>query len=370
MTMYNILNNESQIRATSLKSFGLDYVKRELMDVHVNRYKEYRRDNPGYVKSNHILTRILGMIDIPFTGNLPDYYIKVTGIINRLSGVMGFCTDAHHGRVFSDSEFYGKGVGEVFIAVGDDTLTPSDIWNNWREMSPVRILSHPFYGCGVVELDGRLDLPTVPSGSMVIIEINIPLLACQYQLWNMASRFNLPDGVNPPVSNFITQVVIPNVLESHLDVGVLNSIHHLLGGSEYGFMDSDMPFYVTDYWPRLEKGLNEVVERFTSQKMYWRDVLANIPVFGKTNLLQTIELPDVAQTNQVIWALMAARLNCCAMLLKLDSLSNNERNDADKVRIRRSLIEADSGKYLTARLPREVADYFEQFIKTYIEPYL
>jgi len=57
-------------------------------------------------------------------------------------------------------------------------------------------------------------------------------------------------------------------------------------------------------------------------------------------------------------------------LLKFDAVSSNAKNDSDKNRIRRSLKEAQSGKYLVNQLPANVADYVAGFIAEHIEPYL
>lgn len=368
--MYQLFNTESRIKQTNIATFGLDYVKRELMNVQVNRYKQLRALNPGYLKSDHLLQKILGMIDIPFDGDLPDYYLRVSSIVDRLAGQMGFCTAGHHGRVRNHSHFYGKGVNEVIIAIADDEVTPAQIWFNWRNMSPVRVLSHPIMGCGIIELDGTNDIKGLPYGATAVIEINIPLLACQYHLWRVAVHGLAPEGFAFPVSHFLTQIVIPNLLPSHLDVAVGNTLHSLIGGQGYVKVESDMPFYTADLYPRLEKGLQELATRFCNQTLYYRDILSNVPVFGNDTLLQTVRMPDIAYTNQAIWALTMARLPVVAMLLKFDQLAKNVKNDTDRNRIRRSLSEADSGKYLTNQIPSDVAAGIANFIATNVTPLL
>ncbi|MNO19212.1 hypothetical protein D3C76_89400 [compost metagenome] len=368
--MYTLFNNEAPLRQTNISTMGLDYVKRELMNVQVSRYIEYRRMNPGYIKSDHLLTKLLAMVDIEFDGNLPDYYLRVSSIVDRIAGQMGLCTGAHHGRVRNHSHFYGKGVNEIVIAVADDSLTPLDIWFNWRNMSPVRVLSHPISGCGILELDGDLAFKGLPAGATAVLEINIPLLACQYHLWRMATSSLAPEGFAFPVSHFISQIIIPNMLPSHLDVAVLNTLHSLIGGTGYVQVPSGMPFYTTDLYPKLETGLKELAARFSRETYTYANILMNVPVFGKDNLLQTVRLPDIAFTNQALWALTIARLPVVAMLLMFDQLSNNQKNDADRNRIRRSLIEAESGKYLVNQLPGDVSAQVNAYIAANIKPYL
>lgn len=368
--MYTLFNTDARLRQTNIATFGLDYVKRELIGVQVDRYKEYRTINPGYLRSNHLIINLLNMIDVAFNGDLPDYYLRVGSIVNRLAGQMGLVTSAHHGRVRNHSHFYGKGVNEIIIAVADDTLTPAQIWFNWQNMSAVRVLAHPISGCGVIELDGTNEFKDLPVGATAVIEVNLPLLACQYQLWRMATNAFAPEGTTLPTAHFVSQLVIPNLLPSHLDIAVLNTLHSLTGATGYVQVNSNMPFYTTDLYPRLEKGLRELLARFTGATYTYKEILTNIPVFGQDNLLQAVRMPDIAFTNQAVWALTIARLPVVAFLLKLDQLSRNAKNDSEKNRIRRSLREAESGKYLTNQLPPVVVAWVAQYIEDNITPYL
>lgn len=369
--MYALFNSGLNLRQTNTATMAFDNIKREILNVQVGQYRRYRALNPGYLKSDHILQRILGQIDVKFDGDLPDYYLRVSSIVNRLAGQMGFCNGAHHGRIGNDSYFYGKGVKEIIIAIADDTITPAQIWFNWKDMSPIRVLSHPISGCGIVELDGTNEVKGLPKGATAVVEINIPLLACQYHLWRMTVANTAPDGFVQPVAHFLTQVIIPNMLTSHLDVAILNTVHSLIGGGEdYVRLESDMPFYLADFYPRVEKTLQDVVNKFTSQTHTYMEIMANIPVIGQDNLLQVVKMPDIAYTNQAIWALTIARLPCIAMLLRFDFLSKNAKNDADRNRIRRSLREAESGKYLVNQIPVDVAEYLASYIDRNIRQYL
>ncbi|MNF17046.1 hypothetical protein D3C80_2203530 [compost metagenome] len=58
------------------------------------------------------------------------------------------------------------------------------------------------------------------------------------------------------------------------------------------------------------------------------------------------------------------------MLLKFDQLSKNEKNDADHNRIRRALMEAESGKYLVNQIPSDVSANVMRYITDNIKPYL
>jgi hypothetical protein len=358
------------MRQTNIATYGLDYIKRELMANQVERYRQYRAINPSFLKNDHILNRIMGMVDIPFDGDLPDYYLRVSEIVNRIAGQMGMVTSAHHGRTRDKSQFYGDGVTEIIIAVSNDDISPSDIWFNWRKLSPIRVLSHPIMGCGIIELNGTSSFKGLHPGATAVIEIDIPLLACQYHLWRMAISNTSSAGASAPMAHFMTQVIIPNMLGSHLDVAILNTIHSIIGSTDYIKVDSNMPFFTTDYYPKLMDGLKELVGRFSRETYVYKEILMNIPVFEKDTLFQVIQMPDIAFTNQAIWALIIARMPLIAMLLKFDELSSNQKNDSDRNRIKRCLIEIESGKYLVNQVPSDVSTNARAFIDKNIRPYL
>lgn len=367
--MYTLLNNPSSIRQTNVTVFGLDYVRRELFDTQVPKYKQYRGYNPGYLKSDHILMRILQMVDVEFTGDLPTYYLEVSHIVNRIAGQMGLVTASHRGREFKDGHFYGKGVSEVYIANSNDRVSILDIWYNWRKMSPVKVLTHPMMGLDIKELDGSNPLTNLPNGALAVLEIDIPMLACQYRLWRLAVQ-RLDDFVEP-TAHFMTQIVIPNLLDSHLDVAAVNTLRFLLG-ENLARGNSDVPFFVTDLWPRLEKGMIGVLDRLTKQSLDFRDVMANIPVFSREGAsgLDVVQLPDIAHTNQAVWALTLARLPYIALLLEIDARTGRRRNSAHRIRIKRSILEAESGKYFSNQLSKNVSDYIHRYIRDRIQVHL
>lgn len=369
--MYTLFNNAPPVGSTNLSTIDLDYVKRAVLDDQVARYKEYRRQTPGYIKSDHLLLKILNSLMVEFDGDLMTYHQRVSGIVNRLAGSMGLSNASHHGRVFDKGYFYGDDISEIYITASEG-VTGYHLWNNWERMSAVRVLSHPCTGTAVLELDGELKVPPEfkNKANVAVIELNIPLLACQYQLWKMSMRASTVRPEVIPDSYFISSIVLPNMLLSHLDISVLNTLSWLSGMDGFFEPKSNMPFYTTDHTGRFEKGLEEIIRRYGVQTFTFPEMLRNIPCFGAETLLDAVKVPAVAYTNQVVWALTAARLPLTAWLLKMNSINENAKNDLYINRFKRSLIEAESGKYLVNQIPNQLAEYFKGYINTFLVPYL
>lgn len=369
--MYTVFNTVPRIGAVNIATIDLDYVRTVITENQIPRYKQYRYENPGHIKSDHLLLKILNMIGVEFDGDLMSYHARVAAQVNRIAGSMGLSNSAHHGRVFDKGAFYGDDINEI-IVTATDTISPRDLWMNWENMTSVRALSHPINGTTVLELDGSLKVPGEFKlrTNIAVLELNIPLLACQYQMWKMAQRLQSVRADAIPDTYFISSVVLPNLMISHLDIAVLNTMAFMLGLDGTFEPKTNLPFYLNDLSGRFEKGLEDILKRYTVQTTTFNDMLDNIPCFGAETLLRAVRMPEVAFTNQVIWALTAARLPLVSFLLKLNSVNNNAKNDMVINRFRRSLIEAESGKYLSNQLPGPVAEYFKEYIKQNIQPYL
>lgn len=368
--MYTVFNTAPRVGSVNIATVGLDYVK-NVVSEQVSRYKEYRLQTPGYIESNHLLLKILNSLMVDFDGDLMSYQNRVAAQVNRLSGSMGLSNSAHHGRVFDKGTFYGDDVSEIYITTAD-TTNPRDLWNNWENMSCVRVLAHPCHGATVIELDGSLKIPNEfrMKINLAVLEINIPLMACQFQMWKLGNRIRTSQADRIPDSYFISQVILPNMLMSHLDICMLNELAYMFDINGTFDPKTNMPFYQTDVTGRLEDGVDDILKRFTTQTTTFPDMLRNVPCFGAKTLLEAVRMPDIAFTNQVIWALTAARLPLVAFLLKLNKANNNAKNDLYVNRFRRSIIEAQSGKYLSNGVPPDVADYFKEYLASHIEPYL
>ena len=366
--MYTDFNTVPRIGAVNIATVDLDYVWGVVAEQ-VARYREYRYVTPGYIPSDHLLLRILNSLNVEFDGDLMGYQVKVAAQCSRLAGTMGLTSGAHHGRLHK-GHFYSKDISELYV-VTTDVVAPRDLWTRWERLSAVRVLSHPIRDVTVLELDGTINTSPLSAGGMnvAVMELNIPLLACQYQLWKLGERSRRMRAEAVPDSYFISQLVVPNLLDSHLNVAVLNSLCQKVGMEDTATVVSNLPYYLSDVSTRYNRGLDEVLKRFTVQTTTFNDMLMNIPTPGG-RLMDAVRMPEVSFTNQVLWALVMARLRLIAFLLRINVVNGNAKNDAYLIRFRRTLIEADSGKYLSNQVPVALQTGLATFIDQNLRPYL
>jgi hypothetical protein len=364
MAMYNLFNSKSNIRATSYAFPLFDYVRRILLRD-INKLLRYRRLNSKAVRSDHLLVRTLQSFNIPYKGNIEIYRGQIETRTNQISGNLGYTSTFQRGKVFfgKNANFYGNKTVEIVIATSDDfDLTDADInWPTWR---PIRVLAHPRSDINIEVIDGT---NTFSESGLAVLEINLPMLACQYQLWKESRN---TDDALQDVAQFVTAYPLTNAIYSHLDVAIFNRMSKLLFKEPYGTSKVAVPFFTTDSTSFLDKYLKDIIGRFTKTSLTWEDALRNMPSLIDDDMLNVHRLPKMPMSQQVIWAAVAARLNVVSFLVKLRDVGKHHTSVNDVIILRRSLITLETGKLLSSGLPSTVSEYFEKFIQNRIEHFL
>jgi hypothetical protein len=362
--MYNLFNNKSSNSTASYVYPLFDYVSKVLLrDIH--KLVSHRRQNPKSIRSEHILVRTLQSLNILYTGNIEIYRGLIESRTNQISGGIGYSSNFQRGKIFygRNAQFYGNKTVEIIIASTDDfDLTDADI--NWPDWQPVRVLAHPRSDINIETLDGTNKFS---ESGMVVIEVNIPMLACQYQLWKLTQRYK---EVKLDVGHFITAYPLTNAVLSHIDISIFNRLSRKLFGEPYGEASRAVPFYTTDTSVLMERSFNDILHRLLKNSLTWVDILKNIPSIQKKNMLEVHQLPKMPMSNQVQWAMVGARLNVVSFLVKLRDRSKRYTSVDEVVALRRSLIDFESGKVLSNGLPSTVVEYFDKFIQNRITHFL
>lgn len=362
--MYNLFKSDSTIRASSFAFPLFDYVRRILMRD-IAKLVKYRQINQKGVRSDHLLVRTLQSLNIPYKGNIDIYRAQIESRTNQIGGELGYTSNMQRGKAFfgSKANFYGNKTVEIVIASTDDfDLTDADIeWPNWR---PVRVLAHPRSDINIEVIDAT---NTFTESGLVVVEVNIPMLACQYQLWKKAQAIT---AIKQSVTKFVTGYPLTNAIYSHLDVSIFNRMSRTLFNEPYGSAKVAVPFFTTDSTSHLDKYIRDAIGRFVRTSMTWEDTLRNMPSLIDEDMLNVHRLPKVPVTNQIVWGLVGARLNVVSFLVKLRDVADHYTSVNNVLMLRRNLIDIETGKLLKNGIPAQVADYFDKFIQNKIEYYL
>lgn len=364
--MYNLFKSVTTNRAASFVFPMFTYVQDTLLRD-VDKLIEFRRLNPKAIRSDHLLVKTLQSLNITFDGNIDIYRGYVEARTAQMSGGLGYTSHLYRGKPFygRQAQFYGGKTVEIAIAADDD-FDLRNARETWKDWQPVRILAHPRSDITIETLDAS---NRFTESGVCVIEVNIPMLACQYQLWKEEQQ-RLMVQIPRNTAHFVTMYPLTNAVYSHLDVSIFNRLSKRLYKEAVGKADRAVPFYTVDQSRRIDDVCDDIMARFTKTTLPWEDVLRNIPSLQGTSMLEVHRLPKMPRSNQVLWALIAARLNLVAFLVRLRAVTKDYKNVDEVTLIRRWLVDIESGKLLSNGLPSTLSTYFDKFITNRIEYYL
>ena len=309
----------------------------------------YYRVYTGKVDASHFLIKLINTVGVSRSLPTDRFYANCMMKTIGIASANKMTTPANNGDIF-DGVFYGKGTREIIIG-HSEPFDYDEAALNWQDLEPIKVLKHP-------KSDLNLNLPTgeVTSNETgtAVIAINIPMLALQYKQWKYLEDLRaLKAGDNPRgITHFLFNYPLVNMMPSHLDVCVFNRAYNLLNGIPFGESRVRHPFYMTDFSKRLnDVQLNQLDILRNSMNKRFDTLLQTMPVPVAGTLSELAELPDIAQTRQVIWALVLARLSMLSFLFKVTKLRPREINAAEVNRIHWKLSLYKTEKALQRILP-------------------
>lgn len=339
---------------------------------------EYYRLNPQAVKSDHFLVRLLQSISVSRSMNLERYYDNVDGIALPLSMALNMTSALYKGATF-DGIFYGRGCKEVLVAQSQD-------WNleqahrNWENLVAVKVIKHPVTSLGLDLPDGSR--PSVwnsasnlnTTGALyntAVIMIDIPLLAIQYRAFRQnetqISAERGYDDSERSMMQFIRMYVLPNMLQSHLDLVVFNRLDAIKRGLPLESAKNKHPFVMPDYTLKIDQALTEIISRVEKMPRDFQGILKSIPAIFKDNLYQVMDLPRFPPTRQIIWAMVLSRIEVLFFLFAFLDDGARTRNGKVVNHILHELRMYRSAKIMDSVLPRGVMVDIDDGIMTTID---
>lgn len=326
---------------------------REQMAINVGRLTELRRKFPRPIKNTHPLSRLLSSLTTPFEGNLDLYRSGVEREMGRVTGLLGMSSSQHHGSGYVADDLFYKDAVEIVIAHAEE-FDLGAFWQGWADAMPIRVLSHPIASLDLLELDGRVGASE--PYQLATVAVNVPMLACQYQMWRASKRLtpNEPSTVN----HFLNAVPLTNAVRSHLDVAFINLV--LVRNRVFAEMGlsgkPDLNFAQLSLTGIGQDITDDYCTRISKQALTAGQLAANLPVLYAGSAWDVWQLPKGLRTNQVVWALVAARIDAAGFLLKHLADTGNGRLIPELTLIQRDLVQLSNERWFTNGLAATVQD--------------
>jgi len=302
------------------------------------------------VKSDHFLVRLLQSITVPKSQPTTRYYENVSAISLNLSMALKLTSSIYPGHVFK-GVFYGTGTTEILIA-HDESFDPVEADKNWKNLCPVRVLRHPRSDLGLNLPDGHA---TGSETGLAVIAINITMLAIQYRGFrNEETKIAEVTHENQrSIMQFIHMYVLPNMVLSQTDVALINRVLRHVEGAPLGESYKGHSFFLSDYTKKTDDVIEVVIENLRKTKRTFTGILRNIPVITKDTAETVMNIPDMAPTKQVVWALATAVLPEIKLMLLLSEENAKNRNQQEINKILRAILKYENNNFFESVLPRD-----------------
>lgn len=317
--MLRIFTEKDKIQSRHIIDYNLEMI-RERYRGEISRVKYYFRESTKYLKSKHILTNMLETLNVDTSLDLDRYIELVEANTPRLYRLYRVGTSYNKPHPYTNM-FYGRNSAEYMLGISDSGEAILDI-TNWRNFVPVRVLLHP-------NTDLNLEV-TEPNYSykdteLVVVEINLPLLAIQYKMW--VQEQNEAD-TSTYEARFVKSYVLPNMLDSHVDLTLLNRLIqiHQDGEVRETYKAPKLPIAIIDYGSKLDKILKKLDNDIRLTKTRYQDLLEIIPGISTTYIWDSLRMPDIFPTAQIRAVLLIARLRYILFFIDLLGAPGERRN--------------------------------------------
>lgn len=334
------------------------YTKRTYRDL-IKYVKSYYRKNPKAVDAKNIIANLIQhfYIDDTLDDNAFARQIEVQGI--PIARNFGLTFTMNRGKLFDQGITLGPQCVEFAVASFEKFNYGREI-TNWLELQPVKYLYHTRTDVNLPVMNN-----TTPGKGHGVILINIPMLLVQYRHW---LRWQKARGVEQyeNVYRFMGSIVLPNMVDSYLDIAYFNRLSRQLQGIKNNKYPVAHPFYLTDLTNRVDKLIEHVNKEAIAKGIEIEGLAWITPALYKDNLFNVMELPREPLSYQNEWVYTFARFPYIKYLV--NALSLNPGYDKSQINhIMIELINATSDKIFITMGNHESIKRFNLEVKALID---
>lgn len=353
--MYNVFNTVPPIVGTSFTYQGMPYARDQVIK-NVTRAKEYYRTNYFRVKSDHVLCKIIHSINVDTSLRAAEYADAVASQASSMLTLHGLTSPSMKSRPNYKGDFFGDQSVEIYLS-DESTVDIDNLDENWRDLTPVVAVTH--FRSDLTPI--RLGMPFKGSErGLAVLRINVVALMLQYRMWTMSFESMANEGVEQFVGNY----PLVNVLDSVTDIAVFNRYYNHLMGLPMGVATTNVPFMTLNNESHIDKVIKISHSKLLTTMMGPSAILMNIPVIYAPTAFHLQLMDDYQPTDQVTWALVAAKMRYVAFVLEfLEQASYGDaRGTKLRLVLRRTVNRLLGNKLLSNGIERGLSDHVVNYI--------
>lgn len=298
--MYDLFKDKPNRLLGQALDPNIVYIRRTYLGL-INDVKNYYRYAPKHIASDNLLALLIQQFVINYNLNDSDWLRQVEVFGKGISRNLGITSSINRGRIHSKGITLGPQCEEIIVE-DISPFTIQDINKNWYKLVPVKYLYHTRTDVNLPIMNN-----TTPGKGYGVISVNIPMLLLQYRYWLL---WQLKRGITQPenVYRFIGSIVLPNMVESYLDIAFFNRIDRQAQGIKNFTYPLSHPFYLTDMSARLDKLAVHINQESLLKGIEIEGLAWITPMIVKDNLFNLIKSPRTPISYQNEWAYVLAKL--------------------------------------------------------------
>lgn len=366
--MYTLFNTPTNHNRGRIQFAEMNYVRQGLQRE-IEKFVTYYRENVFHLNNAHPLVSIVQSFNVQYYENYQKYVAVVADQTDKMATSIGFTSPIYPGRLQNKSIFYGPDVSEVLISASE-YFDIDDAVKNWQDLRPIRVISHPFMDMAMPHLRDLYKPYTSMTPGISVILVNFPMLMLQYRRWMEVVGSRSTDS-SRTANQFMAMYPITNMVHSHIDVAFFNRLTAAFNGQDLTVATPKLhPFTLITYYDRMDYVINNLLKELDNNTQTFDNIVDFIPSITNITLRETLMLPQVAKTRQIVWALILARLPLMRFLLRLSEKSSNRQNYFYLAKIALSLKEIRSDGSFFHTLPQVVKDQINYELEKGIGAYV
>lgn len=323
--MQNLFNIQTTISAGTSVDPNWKYIRSGLKR-NISQTVSYYRARNFSVRNSHILVKLLESANVSIFSNIENFYNNAQNESLRLASIFNLTSSVSKGTTFN-GEFFGQGSKEIII-VSDYYQNPYDLQANWKDIKAIKFLDHFKSDTSLLLANGK---SYSDETGYCVLDLNLPALLVQYRCWLKEQKEIFDSGLPPyPTTVFIYKYVLPNMLDSQLDIVVFNRLINLATGAPMGIPKYRHAFNLIDFNDKLDKALRFTLKRISNNDKDFHSTLREIPLIDKNNLLLASRLSPNAPTRQITWAELIARLKTIYFVFNIN-INNGQKTSGSEI---------------------------------------
>lgn len=288
----------------------LEQVRRGLQQ-NMLAYRNFYHSLAKHAYLENVLVKLVTTLGISEHQSPEAAYTAIARKTTTLARVHGLTSSVSRGSIFNNHFFTNS--REIVIAhVGLNGGRAN--WADWKTMTPLRILRHPFGDLWGNVPDGRPDA----KGELSIFSIDIPMLAAMYcNFLKEQAQYRLAGHTVKGVAQFVYGHVLANTFEDMIDLAVLNRMNYLVTGEPAIISPRLHSVSRPDWSADVDVTLQYQIDGLVRLRRSLPTTLKQVQLIFSADLLEFSTLPDIAPTIQCYWALTISRIKMLAMTLRI-----------------------------------------------------